>query len=259
MEIVEAVLTRYGLTLSRKKTETMVVNGDQEETTSESIIKLGDKNIKNVSVFKYLGVKISPKNNKVMIQHRIESASAKFAELKDMFKNHRINTKVRAKFMNAFVRSRLSYNVHTLFNATSIIQQLEIEWTRLLRRIVKGGSARINAPPRDATNQEKAEGNWDYRYKYTNNQIHKICRTKPISHFIKIQQLKWIAHVVRMENSSLEKQTLFMENMKIEWKSFEEESGMDRSQILRTMMNKQIFDGWLENFSQQLERGTSTE
>ena len=256
MEIAEAVLTRYGLTLSRKKTETMVVNGDQEETTSESIIKLGDKNIKNVSVFKYLGVKISPKNDKVMIQHRIESASAKFAELKDMFKNHRINTKVRARFMNAFVRSRLAYNVHTLFNASSIIQQLEIEWTRLLRRIVKCGSARINAPPRDATEQEKTEGNWDYRYKYTNKQIHKICGTRPIAHFIKIQQLKWIAHVVRMENNSLEKQSLFMKNLKIEWRSLEEESGMDRSQMLRLMMDRLLFNGWLEKFDQQLERGT---
>ena len=256
MEIAEAVLTRYGLTLSRKKTETMVVNGDLEETTSESIIKLGDKNIKNVSVFKYLGVKISPKNDKVMIQHRIESASAKFAELKDMFKNHRINTKVRARFMNAFVRSRLAYNVHTLFNASSIIQQLEIEWTRLLRRIVKCGSARINAPPRDATEQEKTEGNWDYRYKYTNKQIHKICGTRPIAHFIKIQQLKWIAHVVRMENNSLEKQSLFMKNLKIEWRSLEEESGMDRSQMLRMMMDRQLFNGWLEKFNQQLERGT---
>ena len=64
MEIAEAVLTRYGLTLSRKKTETMVVNGDQEETTSESNIKVGDKNINNVSIFKYLGVKIFPKKTK---------------------------------------------------------------------------------------------------------------------------------------------------------------------------------------------------
>ena len=88
MEIAETVLTRYGLTLSRKKTETMVVNGNHEETTSESIIKLGEYDIKNVQAFKYLGIKIAPNNNNVMIQHRIGSASSKFSELKDMFKNH---------------------------------------------------------------------------------------------------------------------------------------------------------------------------
>ena len=74
MEIVEATFTRYGLTLSRKKTETMVVNGNPIETQSQSLITLGDKKIKNVQTFKYLGAKISPKNNKVMIQHHIGSA-----------------------------------------------------------------------------------------------------------------------------------------------------------------------------------------
>ena len=166
---------------------------------------------------------------------------------------------MRAKFLNAFVRTRLAYNVHTLFNASSLIQHLEVEWTRFLRRIVKGGMARMNAPPREATEQQKAEGTWDYRYNYTNQQIHRICGTQPISQFIKIQQLKWIAHVVRMENSNMEKQTLFMEEMKTEWRKLEEETGMDRSQILRTMFDKKIFDGWLKQFSQQLGRGTREE
>ena len=104
-----------------------------------------------------------------------------------MFKNPRINTKIRARFMNIFVRVRLAYSVHTLFN---IIQQPKIEWTQLLKRIVKCGPARINAPPRDATNKEKAEGNWDYRYNYTNKKNHKICGTRPIAHFIKITTTK---------------------------------------------------------------------
>ena len=259
MEIVEETFTRYGLTLSRKKTETMVVNGDPEETRNESLITLGDKNIKNVQTFKYLGVKFSPNNNKVMIQHRIGSASSKFAELKDMFKNHRINTSIRTKFLNAFVRSRLAYNVHTLFNASTLIQKLEVEWTRFLRKIVKCGMARVNAPPKEITKQQKEEGTWEYRYKYTNKQIHKICGSAPIRIFIQLQQVKWIAHVIRMENSSLEKQTLFMEGMKTDWKKLEEESGMHRSQILRIMLCKKSFDGWLKTFNQQLVRGTREE
>ena len=68
---------------------------------------------------------------------------------------------------------------------------------------------------------------------------------------------KVIAHVVRMENNSLEKQSLFMKNLKIEWRSLKEESGMDRSQMLRLMMDRLLlFNGWLEKFDQQLERGT---
>ena len=35
-----------------------------------------------------------------------------------------------------------------------------------------------------------------------------------------------------------------------------EVSGIDRSQMLRMMMDRQLFNGWLEEFNQQLERGT---
>ena len=59
-----------------------------------------------------------------------------------------------------------------------------------------------------------------------------------------------------MENSSPDKQSLFMENLKIEWRSLEEENRMDRSQILRMMMDRRLINGWLEEFNKQLERGT---
>ena len=57
-------------------------------------------------------------------------------------------------------------------------------------------------------------------------------------------------------NNSLEKQSLFTKNLKIEWRSLEEESEMDRSQKLRMMMDIQLFNGWLEKLNQQIERGT---
>ena len=244
MIMVEEVFTRYGLTLSRKKTETMVVNGPEEDTTSESIITLGTSKIKNVQQFKYLGVQISPNSNIVMIQHRIASATAKFAELKDMFKNHRINIKIRVKFLMAFVRSRLTYNCCTLFNASKDIKKLEVEWTRLLRllrRLVRNGMKRRAAPPPNISQEEKEQGNWDYSYVYTNTDIHRICRTSTIEEFVTIQHLKWIAHVVRMENGTLEKQTLFMEGKDV-WKGLEKTIGMDRMQLRRTMFNKKDFD-----------------
>ena len=42
LEIIESVLSRYGLTLSRKKTEIMVVNGSPDETIQELIVHVGD-------------------------------------------------------------------------------------------------------------------------------------------------------------------------------------------------------------------------
>lgn len=125
MIIVEEVFSRYGLTLSRSKTETMVVNGEESDTNYESIIMLGNIKIKNVKQFKYLGVQFAPRDNSTMIQHRIATASANFAEFKNMFKNHRINIKTRA-FMNAYIRSRLTYNCSTLLNAQGMIKNWKL-------------------------------------------------------------------------------------------------------------------------------------
>ena len=245
MEIVENVFTRYGLTLSRKKTETMVVNGGHCDTNSESIITLGNQKIKNVKEFKYLGVKIAPNNPRAMVEHRIASASSKFAEMKDVLTNHRINIKTRGKFMNAFIRTRLTYNCNTLFKATSVIKRLEVEWNRYLRRVVKHGMKRRNPPPQGISDDQRTEGQWDYAFIYSNKEIHKITGTKPIENFVEKQHLKWIAHVIRMDNSSFEKQTLFMEGGNDKWIHVEKITGLDRNQLRKIMFNKKQFDSWL--------------
>ena len=103
-----------------------------------------------------------------MIEHRIASTSSKFSEIKDVLTNHRINIKTRGKFMNAFIRTRLRYNCNTLFKETSTIRKLEVEWNRYLRRVVKHGMKRRNSPPQGASHQQRAEGNWDYAFIYSN-------------------------------------------------------------------------------------------
>ena len=108
LEIIESVLSRYGLTLSQKKTETMVVSDSPDEIIQESIVHVGDYKIKNVSEFCYLGILISSVNPSRIVEHRIASASAKFAELKHMLQDQRINLKTRSLYMNAFIRSRLT-------------------------------------------------------------------------------------------------------------------------------------------------------
>ena len=45
----------------------MVINGSVSGTESESLIKLGGKDIKNAENLKYLGVKIAPGDNDIMI------------------------------------------------------------------------------------------------------------------------------------------------------------------------------------------------
>ena len=114
---------------------------------------------------------IAPGNPEAMIEHQIASTSSKFSEMKDVLKNHRINIKTRGKFMNAFIRTRLTYNCNTLFKATSTIRKLKVEWN--LRRVVKHGMKRMNSPPQGASDKQRAEENWDYAFKYSNKEIHE--------------------------------------------------------------------------------------
>ena len=48
LKIIENEFKRYGLILSRPKTESMTLNHNEETTKSESLISLDEEKIKNV-------------------------------------------------------------------------------------------------------------------------------------------------------------------------------------------------------------------
>ena len=56
----------------------MVLNGDPDTAKAQSLIKLGDTDIKNVSEFKYLGVMLSTMNSERMIEDHFSSTIGKF-------------------------------------------------------------------------------------------------------------------------------------------------------------------------------------
>ena len=104
---------------------------------------------------------------------------------------------------------------------------------------------RRNSPLRGASDEQRAEGNWDYAFIYSNKEIHEITGTESIEIFVEKQHLKWLAHVIRMDNSSFEKQTLFMEGGKDIWVNIEKTTGLDRKQLRKLMFDKKQFDSWL--------------
>ena len=251
LEIMESVFCRYGLILSRKKTETMVVNGDDDETWSPSLVTLGHYKIKNTTEFKYLGILLSVVNPSSSTQHRIAATIGKFAELQSMLQDQRICLRTRGSFMNSFIRSRLAYNVHTWFKATKYIEKLNVEWVRMLRRIVKGGFKRRNAPPPGLTEDDRKNGSWDYAFIYSNAKIHSLTSTKPLQIYVEQQQLYWLAHCIRMPNSCKQKQTLFMRPTKPYfrdiWLDIEKSTGIDRKQLQRTMIDEKHFNSWMRD------------
>ena len=111
--LIEKLFKKFNLTICCKKTESMIINWQGEAADyPKSIISIGENNIKNVEVFKYLGVKIDRsdyKTGEIEIKYRINLANAKFRELDHLFANKTIKLGTRLMFYNAFCRSRLCY------------------------------------------------------------------------------------------------------------------------------------------------------
>ena len=100
--------------------------------------------------------------------------------------------------------------------------KLESVWHQFLRKMIKSGFQRKNAPPRETKKQEaerlQCEGEnpelkekWDWGYKITNEKLRKIFGAAPIGTLAEKFHLKYIAHVTRMSNSALQKQMIYCE------------------------------------------------
>ena len=137
------------------------------------------------------------------------------------------------------------YNCSTWEPIGKEITKLEVQWVHLLRRIVKGGYKRKNAPVgRNAVNGDDV----DYGYVYTNEDIFKITNCEPLKMFQEKQHLNWLAHCIRMENDCLQKQTLFMKRKRgtiDRWKRLERITYLDQQQLRRLMMDKFSFNRWI--------------
>ena len=140
-----------------------------------------------------------------LIEHRIASATVKFHELRKILTSGRISARTRGRYMNAFVRSRLCYNIATWNNPDDLfVKKLDIAWHRMLREVVKNGFKR--KPDSKA-------------FIYSNKDLLRITGCQSIDIFAEKQQAKWLAHCVRMENDALQKLSLFMTTTKKNYKS----------------------------------------
>ena len=140
--------------------------------------------------FKYLGHVLSNKleNSSAFINHQISSAYAKWNEMKSVFLDKRIFLSTRIKFLEACVRSRLLYSVQAWQLGAKDMRKLETVWCGFLRRMVKGGYARRNAP-KNKKDKSIPEEEIDYTYKLSNDDIMSITKTSGIKNFCDKQHL----------------------------------------------------------------------
>ena len=104
MIIMNSVCTRFGLTISLKKTKVLQFHSN----TNDINIVVGKTVLENVSEFCYLGHTIF-NNNSNSTDLRIAKATAKFQELENVLRDCEIHLSILKKFLEACVRPRLTY------------------------------------------------------------------------------------------------------------------------------------------------------
>ena len=137
----------------------------------DSIIFIRNVPLKNTVQFTYLGSCISsnePNTGDIRINFRIQMALGKFASMSNLLQNHGIHLSTRVKFLNSFVRSRLTYSCQNWNLTTVQFVKLDVTYRTLLRRMVRRGFNRIDT-------------DGDFRFKIDNEKLHHICHTEDVS------------------------------------------------------------------------------
>ena len=113
--ILSNLLKKFDLVICISKTETMILNYKGDDYP-ESIVSIDGEVIDNVKEFVYLGTLIT--NNELgvagaEVNRRIGMALNKFSELKKLLCNYRIHLKIRLRYYEVYIGSRLCYSCGT--------------------------------------------------------------------------------------------------------------------------------------------------
>ena len=217
-DLLSSLLSKFGLVINIPKTKTMILNYEGHQYP-DTIVKVDGKPIENVKEFVYLGTLLNysnPGTSDHEIDRRIGMATSKFAEMKKLLCNYRINISTRVRFYEVYIRSRLCYSCGTWTLTQKQYSRVEAAHIGFLRRLVRGGMQRKSSANEIKVARTKAKhgassdfDNIDWSWKHNNNSILNIAQTATIESFVKNQNMKWIAHVVRSSNDNFTKQLMF--------------------------------------------------
>ena len=124
-------------------------------------------------------------------------------------------------------------------------QRIRSIWCGFLRNLIKGGYMRINPPRKDGTTPDDQI---DWRYRYSNDYLLKICRTPSIELLFEKQHLKFIGHVTRRPNSHLQKILCSGQPRKgrtSHWTRLAKTAQIEPMQLRRMMFNRLVFNQWI--------------
>ena len=219
INLLSQTFTEFGLTINEDKTETMIINHNNPDSYPKTIITLNGKHLTNTPSFKYLGVWISSDSLHIgqsELHHRINSAQNAFAQNRKLLTNRNIKLETRVLFLNALVRSRLTYGCHVWKPSATEMNRIESTYRYMLRSMIWNGHQRVNPPAThqgtssdEAPSDEGDEDDVDWRYVITNHQLYNITETENILHYHKVQRTNWVSHIIRRSNNNICKILLF--------------------------------------------------
>lgn len=182
--------TRYGLTISIRKTE-VLHQPLPGAPPREPLITIGDEPLKSVPRFCYLGGMIA-QNARIddEITSRIAKASASFGRLQHrLWKERGVRLSTKIAVYKAAVLSTLLYGGETWVQYRAHIKKLEQFHMRCLRKIC-GVSWRDHIP---------------------NTEILSRCQISSIEAILIRSQLRWCGHLVRMGDERIPKALFYGE------------------------------------------------
>ena len=152
--------------------------------------------------------------------------------MKNVLLDKRIHLSTRVRSLEACVRSRLLYSVQAWSLNAKEMQKIESIWHGFLRRLVKGGFKRQNAP-KDKNDNSIPQEEINWAYKISNKRLAQITKTVGVKEFDVKQHLKYIAHVTHLGNDYLQKQFLFCTSNSNcgRWRKLSSAIGIDKSQL----------------------------
>ena len=127
------------------------------------------------------------------IQHRISAAQSSFQQHKHLLRNFKIHLSIRIKFLNALVRTRLTYGCSAWSASKQQSQRINVCYKTMLRKMIR----------------KRFKQTSDYKHIINDKTLQSICKTTNILDFIRLQQTKYSAHIIRKPDLATTKQITF--------------------------------------------------
>lgn len=181
INIFTVEMTRRGLSINTKKSETMIIS----RAKTQHQIHIGSETLKQVEQFRYLGVTISDdgKPDKDLNRRISATSNLYFALNKNFIAKREVSANTKLAVYNSTYIPTLTYGCESWAHTTRNQSRIQASEMKYLRRVA--GKTR--------------------RDRIRNDTIRANLSTEPINNKIERNKLRWFGHVARMPENRLPK------------------------------------------------------